>query len=360
MIRSNLVSDFRGVAFKPIEFKMEGLKRSVSIPDVLSFEIEGVASRNRSGEPFYIDNTAHPAGRRLALARAGQTACARVRARPRHGRQGQQRPLRAICLGGVGRAREAGTVAASAARARRRSAGACRRDGDRLAVSVHRPSGHGHVDGAERYADMPDMAMPFAAPWVFAMWWVMMLGMMLPSAAPMILTFAALQRRKRERDQPYVPTAMFVAGYLVVWGVFSLAATAAQWALQQGALLSPMLALTSPLAGGVLFILAGIYQFTPLKNACLRQCRSPFAFVLEPLARRVMARCAWAPSHGLYCLGCCWVLMALLFAVGVMNLIWVAAIAALVFVEKLLRGGVWVGRAGGGAMAVFGVWLMVQ
>lgn len=216
------------------------------------------------------------------------------------------------------------------------------------------------MDAMSDMPDMPDMVMPFAAPWVFAMWWVMMLGMMLPSAAPMILTFAALQRRKRERDQPYVPTAMFVAGYLVVWGVFSLAATAAQWALQQGALLSPMLALTSPLAGGVLFILAGIYQFTPLKNACLRQCRSPFAFVLNHWRDGSYGALRMGASHGLYCLGCCWVLMALLFAVGVMNLIGVAAIAALVFVEKLLRGGVWVGRAGGGAMAVFGVWLMVQ
>jgi len=212
-------------------------------------------------------------------------------------------------------------------------------------------------------SDMPgmrDMAMPFAAPWVFAMWWVMMLGMMLPSAAPMILTFAALQRRKRERDQPYVPTAMFVAGYLVVWGVFSLAATTAQWALQQGALLSPMLALTSPLAGGVLFILAGIYQLTPLKNACLRQCRSPFAFVLNHWRDGRYGALRIGASHGIYCLGCCWVLMALLFAVGVMNLIGVAAIAALVFVEKLLRGGVWVGRVGGGAMAAFGAWLLVQ
>ena len=127
-----------------------------------------------------------------------------------------------------------------------------------------------------------------------------------------------------------------------------MAATAAQWALQQGALLSPMLALTSPLLGGVLFILAGIYQFTPLKHACLRQCRSPFAFVLNHWRDGGWARCAWALATALYCLGCCWVLMALLFAVGVMNLLWVAAIAAFVFAEKLLRGGVWVGRAGGG------------
>ena len=207
--------------------------------------------------------------------------------------------------------------------------------------------------------DMPDMAVPFATPWVFAMWWVMMLGMMLPSAAPMILTFAALERRKRERRQPYVPTAMFVAGYLIVWGGFSLAAAAAQWALQQSALLSPMLALVSPALGGVAFILAGIYQFTPIKYACLRQCRSPFAFVLNHWRDGWDGALRMGASHGLYCLGCCWVLMALLFAVGVMNLLWVAAIAAFVFAEKLLPGGVWVGRIGGGAMAAFGIWLLV-
>ena len=208
--------------------------------------------------------------------------------------------------------------------------------------------------------DMPDMAMPFAAPWVFAMWWVMMLGMMLPSAAPMILMFEALQRRQRERDEPYVPTAMFVAGYLIVWGGFSVAATAAQWALQQSALLSPMLALASPTLGGLLFILAGIYQLTPLKYACLRQCRSPFAFVLNHWRDGWDGALRMGAGHGLYCLGCCWVLMALLFAVGVMNLLWVAAIAAFVFAEKLLPGGVWVGRIGGVAMAAFGVSLLVM
>ena len=145
---------------------------------------------------------------------------------------------------------------------------------------------------------MPDMAMPFAAPWVFAMWWVMMLGMMLPSAAPMILMYATLQRRKRERDEPYVPTTMFVAGYLIVWGAFSVAATAAQWSLQQSALLSPMLALTSPVWGGVLFILAGIYQLTPFKYACLRHCRSPFAFVLNHWRDGWSGALRMGASHG--------------------------------------------------------------
>jgi predicted metal-binding membrane protein len=207
---------------------------------------------------------------------------------------------------------------------------------------------------------MPDMAMPFAAPWVFAMWWVMMLGMMLSSAAPMILMFEAVQRRRRERERPYVPTAMFVAGYLIVWGGFSVAATAAQWGLQQGAFLSPTLGLASSTLGGLLFILAAIYQFTPLKHACLRQCRSPFAFVLNHWRDGWDGALRMGAGHGLYCLGCCWVLMALLFAVGVMNLLWVAAIAAFVFAEKLLPGGVWVGRIGGVAMAAFGVSLLVM
>ena len=205
---------------------------------------------------------------------------------------------------------------------------------------------------------MPDMAMPFDATWVFAMWWVMMIGMMLPSAAPMILTYATVQHRKRERDEPYVPTALFVAGYLIVWGGFSLVATAAQWALQQSTFLSPTLALAPPL-GGAVFIIAGLYQLTPLKYACLNHCRSPFAFVLNHWRDGWFGALRMGAGHGIYCLGCCWVLMALLFAVGVMNLLWVAAIAVFVLVEKLLPGGVWLGRIGGSAMAAFGVWLLV-
>ena len=207
--------------------------------------------------------------------------------------------------------------------------------------------------------DMPGMAVPFVAVWVFAMWWVMMLGMMLPSAAPMLLTFATLQRRKRERGEAYVPTAMFAAGYLAVWGGFSVAATAVQWELQEFALLTPMGVPLSPILGGTLFLLAGVYQFTPWKNACLHQCRSPFAFVLNHWRDGWSGALHMGVSHGLYCLGCCWVLMTLLFAVGVMNLLWVAALAALVFAEKLFPHGAWGGRLAGTAMAGFGVWLLV-
>lgn len=215
-------------------------------------------------------------------------------------------------------------------------------------------------------AGMPGMAMsmPMPAPWTiatfaltFAMWWVMMVGMMLPSAAPMILMFATVNRSKRARGQDHVPTTMFMLGYLVVWGAFSAAATVAQWALDRAALLSPSLTMISPVLGGVLLIVAGIYQFTPLKQACLRHCRSPLGFVLNHWRDGWPGALRMGLEHGMFCLGCCWVLMVLLFVVGVMNLLWVAVIAAFVFGEKLLPGGAWVGRIGGGAMVAAGAWM---
>ncbi|HTB45386.1 MAG TPA: DUF2182 domain-containing protein [Acetobacteraceae bacterium] len=210
---------------------------------------------------------------------------------------------------------------------------------------------------------MAGMAMP--ASWsatafalTFAMWWIMMLGMMLPSAAPTILVFATMARRQRERGQKFVPVSVFTIGYLLVWGGFCVAATVLQWGLDQAALLSPMLATNSATIGGALFVLSGLYQFTPFKYACLRQCRSPFAFLLNHWHDGWHGALRMGVSHGLYCLGCCWVLMALLFAVGVMNLVWVAAIAAFVFAEKLLPGGIWIGRIAGALMLAFGAFLL--
>jgi len=219
--------------------------------------------------------------------------------------------------------------------------------------------------------DMGDMAAMGMAPappaWdvadfalTFAMWWVMMLGMMLPGAAPMILTFATIARRQRERGQGFVPTFVFAGGYLLVWGTFSIAATLLQWALGRAALLSPMLQTTGAVIGGLLFLLAGLYQFSPVKYACLRHCRSPFAFLLTQWRDGWDGALRMGWRHGLYCLGCCWVLMLLLFAVGAMNLVWVAAIAALVFAEKLLPGGVWIGRTAGLALAGFGAYLLAR
>jgi predicted metal-binding membrane protein len=225
----------------------------------------------------------------------------------------------------------------------------------------------------ELWRAMPDisavtsMAMPMAPRWTpaaftltFAMWAVMMVGMMLPSAAPMILTFAALNRRKARASERVVPVLLFACGYLLAWTAFSLLATLLQWALDRLALLSPMLTTTNALVGGALFLAAGAYQLTPLKQACLRHCRSPFAFLFNSWRDGASGVLRMGIEHGAYCLGCCWLLMALLFVVGVMNLLWVAAIMLFVFGEKLLRGCAWIARISGVAMAAYGIWLVAQ
>ncbi len=192
------------------------------------------------------------------------------------------------------------------------------------------------------------------------MWWVMMVGMMVPSAAPMILTFATINRRKKERQQPFVPATVFAGGYLVAWGAFSLAATATQWALEQAALMSPMMVSTSPVLGGLLLIAAGAYQWTPLKHACLRNCRSPFSFLINRWRDGHRGALLMGIEHGAYCLGCCWFIMALLFVGGVMNLLWVAAIAAFIFVEKLFPAGERIARAGGALMVTAGLYPLLS
>jgi predicted metal-binding membrane protein len=219
--------------------------------------------------------------------------------------------------------------------------------------------------GMEECDAMPGMML--SVPWTptsfgltFVMWWVMMIGMMVPSAAPMIMTFATLNRNKRARGQDFVPTSIFAAGYLIAWGGFSIIATVAQWVLDRLALLSPMMTTTSAVLGGVLVVLAGLYQFSPLKQACLRHCRSPFAFVLNHWRDGRVGALRMGLEHGAYCLGCCALLMALLFVVGVMNLLWVAGLAVFVLAEKVLLRGLWIGRAGGVAMVVFGVVLLIR
>jgi predicted metal-binding membrane protein len=205
---------------------------------------------------------------------------------------------------------------------------------------------------------MPLMAMGGAV--MFLMWWVMMIGMMLPSALPMTLTFATVNQRRRELGTPYVPTAVFVAGYVLAWGAFSLAATGLQWGLERVALVTPMMRTSSPLAGGLLFVAVGLYQLTPLKHACLRRCRSPLAFVLERWHDGTAGALRMGVEHGAYCLGCCALLMTLLFVGGVMNLLWVAAIAAWVLLEKVLPAGEALARGAGVAAMAFGAWMIAR
>jgi predicted metal-binding membrane protein len=194
----------------------------------------------------------------------------------------------------------------------------------------------------------------------FVMWWVMMIGMMLPSALPMVTMFARINRNKRESGKPYVPTMVFAAGYLLAWGLFSLAATGTQWALESLALMSQMGAMSSPVLGGIVFVAAGIYQFTPLKQVCLQHCRSPLSFILNAWRDGSSGALKMGTSHGVYCLGCCWILMSLLFALGVMNLLWVAIIAILVLAEKLLPAGAAIARLSGALMCAWGVFLIAS
>jgi predicted metal-binding membrane protein len=194
---------------------------------------------------------------------------------------------------------------------------------------------------------------------MFAMWAIMMVAMMLPSAAPMILIFAKVNRKQRENGNPYVPTSLFALGYILMWAAFSIAATAIQWGLQSAALLSPMMVSTSVILGGVLFIAAGIYQWTPLKYACLKNCRSPLSFIMQHWQPGQAGAFRMGLGHGSFCLGCCWFVMGLLFVGGVMNLAWVAAITVFVVAEKIFPHGQWVARAGGVAMVGAGVYLFV-
>ena len=194
---------------------------------------------------------------------------------------------------------------------------------------------------------------------LFAMWAVMMVGMMVPAAAPMVLLFAAVNRRSREKGGPFAATGAFVAGYLAMWSGFSLGAVVLQWALQQAALLSPTMVSTSPALSGLLLIAAGIYQATPLKATCLEHCRTPMEFLSRSWRSGTGGAFVMGLHHGAYCVGCCWVLMALLFAAGVMNLVWVAAIAAVVLVEKLAPFGVATGRITAVLLVAAGAWIMI-
>ena len=220
------------------------------------------------------------------------------------------------------------------------------------------------LDEAATMAAMdPDMAMlPKDASellLLLAMWCIMMVGMMLPSAAPMILTFATINRNRRASGRPYTATALFTSGYLLAWIGFSIAATLAQAGLERASLLAPMaMKTTSPVLGGLLFIAAGAYQFTPLKQACLSFCRSPFAFIVNHWRDGPGGAVRMGFNHGLYCLGCCWSLMALLFVGGVMNLVWVAVLTAVVLAEKLFAAGPWLARIVGLLLVGYGVRLL--
>jgi predicted metal-binding membrane protein len=208
---------------------------------------------------------------------------------------------------------------------------------------------------------MMDMGMRMDAPWsaadiffTFTMWAVMMVGMMTATAAPVLLLFAASSVRRAESGG-YAAVIAFALGYLAIWFGFSGLATGAQWTLHQAALLSPAMATTSPRLAAALLIAAGVYQLTPLKRACLRHCQTPMGVLMSHWREGAGGAFQMGLRHGISCLGCCWVLMCVLFAVGIMNLVWVALLTAFILLEKLGTGGERVSRIGGIVLIAFGV-----
>ncbi len=209
---------------------------------------------------------------------------------------------------------------------------------------------------------------PALAPWrwfefvlVLIMWIVMMVGMMTPSAAPMILIYARVGRLGVTQGTPFASTGWFVAGYLLVWSGFALAATVAQWALERTNLLDARMA-GSRVLGAIVLIAAGAYQWTSLKERCLRECQAPLTFIQQQGGFRRDARGALllGLKHGAYCLGCCWILMALLFVGGVMNVLWIAAIAIFILAEKVLPPGWLISRISGLGFIASGSWLLLR
>lgn len=213
---------------------------------------------------------------------------------------------------------------------------------------------------------MEGMTMPQMWEWSFkdfsanfAMWSVMMIAMMLPSATPMILIFSNVNKKRNEHGNEFVPTWIFVSSYITLWIAFSLFATIVQWFLHHFALLSDGLRIISPSISGLLLISAGVYQFTSVKYACLKNCQSPLGFIWGNWRYGKQGALSMGLKHGLYCIGCCWVLMILLFLVGIMNILWIAVISIFIFIEKIIARGRLLSYFSGSILVLWGLWLLI-
>jgi len=189
------------------------------------------------------------------------------------------------------------------------------------------------------------------------MWAVMMTAMMLPTAAPLILLYASAMRRNADVRAPARRIYALAAGYVFVWTLFSVAATALQRVLARGLVLTPMMEPASPIAGAAILAIAGVYQLTPLKRTCLRACRSPLGFMMQRWRDGVGAAFRLGVEHGTHCLGCCWALMLILFAGGVMNLVVILALTAWVLIEKLAPFGERTATASGVLLLAVAIWM---
>ncbi len=209
------------------------------------------------------------------------------------------------------------------------------------------------------------MCMPSMGAWstedyfvVFIMWAVMMVAMMVPSVAPMVLMFASVNRNRQSKEEPFVPTWIFLSGYLIIWTVFSFVVTILQGYLHHLSLISPMMVSTSPILSGTILTIAGIFQFTPFKNSCLDFCRSPLNFLMTHWKEGGLGALRMGLEHGGFCLGCCWALMVVLFATGVMNFLWIALISIFVLLENVVKSQMNLSRIAGAGLILWGIFMI--
>jgi predicted metal-binding membrane protein len=194
---------------------------------------------------------------------------------------------------------------------------------------------------------------------IFSMWSMMMVAMMLPTVAPIILIFSAVNRQRSNERNPLIPTGLFLLAYLFVWVAYSALATFAQWGLHASAILSHSMTINSPILGGAFFLAAGVFQWTPFRDACMSHCRSPIGFVLTEWREGKRGAMIMGLKHGTFCVGCCWMLMALSFVLGAMNMLWMAMLTIFMFLEKVIwPTNIWVSRIAGVALATWGLWII--
>jgi len=193
---------------------------------------------------------------------------------------------------------------------------------------------------------------------MFAMWSVMMVAMMLPSATPMILLFTKVSRTRQADGRPRASIGLFMLSYILTWTGFSVLATSLNWGLHVGGQLTSMMGRVTPIAGGIVLIGAGLFQWSPWKYACLDHCRSPVVFLTTYWREGALGPLRMGLHHGTYCLGCCWLLMVLLFVLGIMNLVWIAVLAIFVLLEKIVPRGHLLSRVAGIGMIAWGGWLL--
>ena len=216
------------------------------------------------------------------------------------------------------------------------------------------------MGGGQMTAMLPAWGRTYAL-LISTMWWVMMVAMMLPTAAPTLLSVTSLAWDRLANPNLVPATALlFASGYLLVWSGFSLTATLLQWGLDEAGLLSERMAFGNAILAGAVLVGAGVYQLTPLKDACLRHCRSPSEFLLRHWRRGALGAVRTGVRHGLFCLGCCWMLMALLFVGGVMNVAWIGVIALFVLLEKTAPWGARTSRLSGLLLLLWGTISLVQ